>query len=316
MTAPTSISVIIPAYNAAEFIGDALDSVKAQEIQDLQVIVVDDGSADGTADRVAAEHPDVELIRKANGGAATARNRGIAAATGGYLAFLDADDIWLPGKLAAQWRHLQANPDIDLVCTRFERWQQTATRPPDEPSPAANTDEASAIPDTEIDAGLSGWVYHKLLLDCQVWTSTVMMRRSLLGRIGTFDEDLRLGQDYDYWLRASRVTPIHTLRRPMALYRQHPNSATVRGAPISYGALVIERAIKQWGYSSPNGASVPAKQVRERLAGIHFNLGYRHYGQTDYRRARRDFGASLMQSPWQPRVWIYLLLSSLLVLKR
>lgn len=313
-SAPSSISVVIPAYNVAEFIGDALNSVKAQDIQDLQIIVVDDGSSDGTADRVAAEHPDVELIRKANGGAATARNRGITAARGDYLAFLDADDIWLPGKLAAQWHHLQAHPDIHLVCTGFERWQQTASGryPPLEPLIA----EAAAIPDTELDPDRSGWVYHQLLLDCHVWTSTVMLRRVILEQIGTFDESLRLGQDYDFWLRAARVTPIHMLRRPMALYRQHPGSATVRGASINYGAKILTRAVKQWGYSSPNGQRVPAKQVRERIAGIHFNLGYRHYGQNEYRLALRDFASSLTQSPLQPRVWAYFLLSGLLMLKR
>jgi glycosyltransferase involved in cell wall biosynthesis len=311
MTAPSSISVIIPAYNAAEFIGDSLSSVKAQAIQDLQIIVVDDGSTDGTADRVAAEHPDVELIRKANGGAATARNRGIAAAHGDYLAFLDADDIWLPGKLAAQWRHLQAHPDIHLVCTGFERWQQTASGryPPLEPLIA----EAAAIPDTELDTERSGWIYHQLLLDCHVWTSTVMLRRAILERTGTFDESLRLGQDYDFWLRASRVTPIHTLRRPMALYRQHPDSATVRGASVNYGARVLTRAVKQWGYSSPNGQSVSAQQVRKRIAAIHFDLGYRRYCNADYRLAAKDFASSLSKSPGQPRTWLYLIVSSILM---
>lgn len=316
MTAPIpqTISVIIPAYNVTNFIDDAINSVKAQDIRDLQIIVVDDGSTDGTAEQVAAKHPDVELIRKTNGGAATARNSGIAAAKGQYLAFLDADDIWLPGKLSAQLRHLQAEPEIQLVCTGFERWQPTAggSYPPLEPI-IAETNQISA---TQIDTELSGWIYHRLLLDCYVWTSTVMLRRSLLETIGTFDESLRLGQDYDFWLRASRVTAIHMLRRPMALYRQHPNSATVRGATVNYGARVITRAVKQWGYSSPNGERVPHKQVRDRIAGIHFALGYRHFAQNEYRLAMRDFSSSLTRSPWQPRAWAYVLLCSLLMLKR
>ncbi len=310
MTLPSSplISVVIPAYNARAFISEAIESVQAQDIANLQTIVVDDGSTDGTADHVARAHPDVELIRKPNGGAATARNAGIAHATGDYIAFLDADDLWLPGKLSAQRQHLDDHPDIHLVCTRFARWEQhdDGSYPPLQGLIA----EAKAIPEDELDAELSGWVYHKLLLNCHVWTTTVMLRRSLLAQIGTFDESLRLGQDYDFWLRASRVTQIHTLRRPMALYRQHPGSATVRGASVNYGAKILTRAVKQWGCSSPDGQRAPVRQVRKRIASIHFGHGWGRYGNADYRLAAKDFASSLVQSPWQPRTWLYLVLSS------
>jgi glycosyltransferase involved in cell wall biosynthesis len=227
------------------------------------------------------------------------------------IAFLDADDLWLPGKLSAQRHHLETYPEIGLVCTRFARWEQNQ----DGSYPSLDTlmAAAKAIPETELDEDLSGWVYHKLLLDCHVWTSTVMLRRSALEHIGAFDEMLRLGQDYDFWLRASRITPIHTLRRPMALYRQHPSSATVRGASVNYGAKILTRALKQWGCSSPNGETVPVRQVRKRIAGIHFDLGYRRYGNADYRLAVKDFTASLRQSPWQPRTWLYWVISSLLI---
>lgn len=311
MSSSASISVIIPAYNAQDFIGEAIESVQSQNITDLQIIVVDDGSTDGTAEKVSHGYPNVTLVHKQNGGAATARNAGIASAQGDYIAFLDADDLWLPGKLSVQYQHLKTHPDIQLVCTRFARWDQNAdgTYPPLDRLIA----EAEAIPEGELEDHLSGWVYHKLLLSCYVWTSTVMMRRSLLAKIGNFDESLRLGQDYDFWLRASRITQIHTLRRPMALYRQHPDSATVRGAPINYGARVITQAIKRWGYSSPDGNSVPARQVKKRIAGMHFDLGYRRYGQGMYSLAKNDFTSSLLQSPWQPRTWIYLLVSNILM---
>ncbi|MCG5517203.1 MULTISPECIES: glycosyltransferase [unclassified Ectothiorhodospira] len=311
MTQPSDIrvSVIIPAYNARSYIGDAIHSVEAQGIDHLELIVVDDGSTDGTGDYIKHHHPSVELIRKSNGGAATARNAGLARATGEYIAFLDADDLWLPGKLEAQLSHLAANPQVQLVCSGFERWEPDSQG--EFPSLQPLLEQAQTIPQDALDTEFSGWIYHKLLLDCRVWTSTVVFRRSLMNDIGRFDESLRLGQDYDYWLRASRHTPIHTLRRPMAVYRQHAHSATARGASVSYGARVITNAVKRWGYESPDGQKVPARDVRARVAGIHFTLGYLHYADQHYRLAVRDFASSISQHPLQPKAWAYLGLAAI-----
>jgi glycosyltransferase involved in cell wall biosynthesis len=302
-----SVSVIIPAYNARVHIGEAIDSVLAQGYENLEIIVVDDGSGDGTADFVTQHYPAVQLIRKANGGAATARNAGLRAASGEYIAFLDADDLWLPGKLNAQLRYLTDHPDILMLCTRFTFWladDQGEFPPPD------SLPIDPSIPDNEINPALSGWIYHKLLLDSMVWTSTVVMHRSLFDQLGEFDESLRLGQDYDYWLRAARITPIHTLRRPFALYRQHPASATARGATINYGAIVISKAVKRWGTASPNGESVPRRLVSQRLAGIHFSNGYSHYKHGNYPQAFKDLKHAVLKHPLSAKSWIYLILAS------
>src|SRR5690606_20987586 len=116
------VSVVIPAYNVGPHIAEAIESVLAQDYPQVEIVVVDDGSKDDTAEVVATRYPQVSLIRKENGGAATARNAGIRAARGEFVAFLDADDIWLPGKLTAQIDYLRAHPDVAMNCTGFSQW--------------------------------------------------------------------------------------------------------------------------------------------------------------------------------------------------
>jgi len=302
---PPMVSIIIPAYNARAQIGEAIASVERQRYAPLEIIVVDDGSQDDTGAFVRRNHPGVRLITQANGGAARARNTGMRAARGDLFAFLDADDLWLPGKLRTQVEHLRHHPQVGLVCTAFSRWYpDTDGRHPPPVAEAAGT----AVID-EIDPERSGWIYHKLLLSCDVWTSTVIIRRSVAEQVGPFDESLRLGQDYDYWLRVSRETEIHTLKHPFALYRQHPLSATARGARINYGARVLTRALARWGHTGPDGASVPLRLIRRRIAGIHFMNGYGHYRRGDYPLARRAFLAAALIRPARLRNWAYLLLS-------
>src|SRR5258708_3790649 len=111
------ISVVIPAYNRAKTIHEPIDGALAQEPKIFEIIVVDDGSSDKTADVVAMYGQPVRLVQKANGGVSSARNAGIKAAHGKYIAFLDSDDLWMPGKLAAKYAYLQSHPDIPLVYT-------------------------------------------------------------------------------------------------------------------------------------------------------------------------------------------------------
>ena len=300
------ISVVIPAYNVASHIGEAIDSVLAQGYPQLEIIVVDDGSTDGTAEVVAARFPQVRLTRKANGGAATARNAGMRAARGEFVAFLDADDVWLAGKLKAQIDYLEARPEVGLVCSGFSHWLADETG--SFPDPATQYD--NVVHSGEIDLDCSGWVYHKLLLHNFVWTTTVVMRRALIDRIGEFDEALRLGQDYDYFLRAARETEIHRLSGVMALYRHHGGSATARGTDTNYGAQVLSRAVAQWGLSSPNGESISTRDFRNRISKIHFMSAYHHYRCGNARTAVREFLASARIRPLQFKSWAYAALSA------
>lgn len=296
-------SVVIPAYNVGGQIAEAIDSVLAQDYPKLELIVVDDGSTDDTAQVVAARYPQATLIRKDNGGAATARNAGIRAAQGEFVAFLDADDLWLPGKLSAQVAHLETHPGIAMNCTGFAQWVS------DEagvfPDPLSVVTEQAGIAADAIDPELSGWIYHKLLLRNFVWTTTVMMRRSLIDTVGLYDESFRLGQDYDYFLRASRATEIHRLARAYALYRQHPGSATARGIDYNYAARVILGARQRWGLASPNGDRISAREFQDRIHKVHFMCGYRFLARGNAATAFKEFRLAVKEKPLHVKSWAY-----------
>ncbi len=307
------VSVVVPAYNVGAHIGEALDSVLAQDYPHIELVVVDDGSQDDTAAVVAARYPQATLIRKANGGAATARNAGMRAARGEFVAFLDADDIWLPGKLSAQVAHFRAHPGVGMNCTGFAQWvSDEAGRFPDPLTVAA---EQADIAADALDAALSGWVYHKLLLRNFVWTTTVMMRRTLIDAVGLYDESFRLGQDYEYFLRASRATEIHRLARAYALYRQHPGSATARGIDYNYAARIILKARADWGLASPDGAAITAREFQARLHKIHFMCGYRFYQRGNAVTAFREFRQAVRQHPLHLKSWAYAAMAGLACLK-
>lgn len=270
------VSVVVPCYNAARYISATLRSVLAQQGFELDVIVVDDGSTDESADIVASTFPTVRLLRQSNKGAAAARNAGIAAATHDWIAFADADDIWLPNKLRAQWELLATAPDARMVYSDLQLWFSAEP----EPSPAFLAELARLAADPARWPGPSGWIYPHLLLRSEVATPTVLMHRSVFEEIGTFDPDLRLGQDYDLWLRASRVTPILRVNAPTVLYRIHSANSTRRAPDRNYRALVIMRALERWGYRSPDGACASPSGVRRHLArswldyaGAHMNAG-------------------------------------------
>lgn len=262
MTAFPKISVIVPCFNAARFISATLQSVLSQQSIELEVIVIDDGSTDGSADVVANSFPEVKLLRQENQGVAAARNLGLRHASHDWVAFIDADDIWLPGKLASQWAHLQSNPSASISYTAWQVWESSAVAPT---AAFMETLHASAG-DKEKWKGASGWLYPELLVDCVVWTSTVVARRSLLVDLGGFDRDLRIGEDWDLWLRASRRTPILRLSKPYALYRIHSGNVTKTAPRTNPKAVVINSALHRWGYESPDGRKARRSDVNSGLA--------------------------------------------------
>ncbi|MES2263035.1 MAG: glycosyltransferase [Pseudomonadota bacterium] len=285
------ISVIIPCYNAERYIVATIESVLAQDVRDLEIIVVDDGSKDRSVELVRATFPDVRLETQANQGVAAARNRGIALARGEWIAFVDADDIWLPGKLSAQLQQLQASPGCRMNYTGWQVWPSDQPRPDD--------DYLAGVQKTAGDArwnGASGWIYPQLLLDCVVWTSTVMAHRSLLDEIGGFDGTLRIGEDYDLWLRASRVTPILRVARPYALYRIHPASITKTVPTDNYRAKVIGRALARWGMASPDGSLADKAAVQRMLAKSWSDYAGAHLQAGNFAQARRGGWTALRTS--------------------
>lgn len=262
MPAVPPISIVIPCFNGERYIAETIRSVIAQDWPSANIVVVDDGSKDGSAELVQDTFPSVHLVRQPNQGVAAARNTGIQHARHDWIAFLDADDIWLAGKLERQWRQLQSNPGVRMNYTSWKVWQSEDAMPTTE----LLNDLMSTTDDVGQWGGPSGWIYPALLLDCVVWTSTVLIHRSVLNDVGNFDPSLRIGEDYDLWLRASRATPILRVNRPLALYRNHAASITKSAPSKNYQGIVIQRALDRWSLTSPDGMVADRGAVYRALA--------------------------------------------------
>jgi glycosyltransferase involved in cell wall biosynthesis len=215
---PPTVSVVIPAYNAARWIEETLQSVFAQDYPDYEVIVVDDGSTDNTAE-VVARFPQVRCIRKPNGGQASARNVGIRAAQGQYIAFLDADDVWRPEKLRVQMDLLQKT-GLAWVHSYIYYFDGQTGKPFDVSKPLFS----KWFLRTE------GNIAESLMIYNRIYSPTPVVKRSVFDEVGFFDEALLLRnrEDWEMWLRIAARYPVGIIRRPLAGYRVHPTSSLRR----------------------------------------------------------------------------------------
>jgi len=203
------VSVIVGVYNKTRYVEECLQSVLAQTYPHFELIVVDDASTDGGADRAAAlGDPRIRLVRRSlnSGLPAVPRNEAMRLAHGVFLAFLDADDLWMPDKLEQQVVYLQANPDVGLCHTRCMVIDAEG-RPLHERHPGVQLPEGACL--------------LPLLEHCWISISTVMVRKGLADRIGPFDErpELRAREDYDWLRRAASETPFGLLDGCLAAYR-------------------------------------------------------------------------------------------------
>jgi glycosyltransferase involved in cell wall biosynthesis len=300
------VSIIVPSFNTAAYVAEAIESVLSQDYPNKELIVVDDGSTDGTVDVIRGYGDQVRLLQTDRGGPAAARNAGIAVARGEYIAFNDSDDVWLPGRLSVQVADLEAHPDVGVNYVDIIWWfrdEDGEFRIPDLPHPPL---AEAGKPLARFDPKHSGWIYHHLLFDSVMSTITVLLRRSLIDEIGSFDESLKRGEDYDMWLRASRVTQVHKLVYPGALYRRHGSGSMVTFSDRNYELEVLERAIGQWGYTGPDGSRADPGQVRRRLARSSFGFGRFHLRRGNPRIALASFLESVRRHPSRLRTWVFL----------
>ncbi len=205
------VSVIIPAYDAALYLREAVESLCKQTYKNLQIIIINDGSRDNTADIancLAVQDPRIEVIHKKNAGVSAARNNGFEAVKGEYLCFLDADDVYLPQKIAKQVAFLEVHRDVDLVyCDNYlgDKHLQI-TEPPASNCPPIAFQQA--------------FVYRN-------WFSPIapMLRTSLMKKVGLFDASFHGGEDRDYWIRCLAYTDFAYLPEALGIYRRHPKQS-------------------------------------------------------------------------------------------
>jgi len=219
------VSIIIPSFNRADMIMTALESALSQVYQDWEAIIVDDGSSDNTGDVVAqVKDARIRYIYQANKGLPGARNTGILASTGEYVAFLDSDDAFLPNKLSLQVPILDADPQLGLVAGGYidvdSNMKTLRELHPWEKNP---------------DLDLSDW-----LRTCPFCVGSPLVRRSWLDKAGLFDETMRFVEDWDLWLRLSSLgCRMQWLQQPVYLYRMHDTNMVRQAVRMKNGMIAM-----------------------------------------------------------------------------
>jgi glycosyltransferase involved in cell wall biosynthesis len=300
------VSIIIPVYNSSAYVADALRSALEQDYENKEIIVVDDGSTDSTPEILKTfKEEEIVVLTQVNAGPGAARNRGLKHAKGTYVAFLDADDFWVRGKLKLQIEYLERKPEIGAAYSKWLLWHADAEGRFLSPHLSPLKKPTSIVPQD------SGWIYTNLLFECRLLTSTVVLRRSVMEQVGQFDEELRRGQDYDYWFRLSRASQIHKLDHELVLYRIHGDNIAVKYPNQNYELMIVEKNVSRWGLSGPEGTTVPKNQLQRHLGELCFSFGYWHCKRGTYRIARGAFWKSLQYQPHNWKGWIYFVLSAL-----
>jgi glycosyltransferase involved in cell wall biosynthesis len=252
--APT-FSVVIPAYNTAETLGEAIESVLAQTRDDFEVIVIDDGSSDNTAE-IAASFADrrVQVYSQENAGPSAARNRGIELAVGKYVSSLDSDDLWLPDYLVEMGRALEENPRAGFAYTHA--WILDASdRFRTVPTGAWHQPPTPMLPPDQFIA--------ELLRECFVNAPTI--RRAALEQVGGYDKNISHGEDWELWLRlANAGFEAVRVAGPLTIYRNRPGSHSADLVAMADAPTVVYRKVLEHHQISPQVKAI----VEARLKAI------------------------------------------------
>ena len=244
------VSAIIPTYNRRQLVLRAIHSALAQTQTVEEIIVIDDGSTDGTGEALAAEFGDrIVYARQANAGVSAARNRGMAMARGRYFALLDSDDEWLPDKTARQLEWLEAHPDFGMVLCDVERIDADRR-------PIDVFRRRDVIPE-------DGWVLGRVLQDPALAPVSAMFRREVFADIGGFDESLATAEDLDFHLRVASRWQVGVVEEVLArAIRGHDGLSALERTYDDY-TLVIERAV------AGAGDGIPAADRQRALAAAY-----------------------------------------------
>ena len=250
------VSVIMPVYNAEKYVGEALASLVRQTFDNFEILVVDDGSTDSSIKVVeGSDDPRVRIVRHSrNCGLAAARNTGLVAARGAYIAWLDADDVCHPSRILDQVKYLESNADLAMCGT----WIKTFGR---------NAGEQWRYPTDD------STVRATMLFNCAFATSSVMLRRNVLSNNDVwFDASFPLAEDYDLWERLLRIARAGNIPRSYVSYRLHIGQTSANAIMrMRLGKWrVQERQLRRLGL-------LPSAQEQD----IHTRLGFHQYAEDD-----------------------------------
>ncbi len=275
------ISVVMPCFNAEKFLRDAVDSVLNQTYPSVELIVVDDGSTDGSLDILKGYGDRIRLIEQENQGPYPARNAGIGVANGEFVAFLDADDYWAPDCLESLHGALEGNDAALSYCG----WQNIGLPGPrGEPYIPPDYEQTNKV-ETLLSAA-APWPIHAALT-----------RRTVLDEVGGFDLEWRTCMDYDLWLRIAASRPVRRVEKVLAFYRHHAGGqiTSTQWRQADNVRKVKEKFIRR---HPELVARIPPDRMRELVLGAFLKRGYDCYWRRDLVSAQRIFRIALRKGGW------------------
>ncbi|WP_168218853.1 glycosyltransferase family 2 protein [Limnoglobus roseus] len=298
------LSVIVCTYNRASYLPACLGSLRAAGVPGLEIVVVDDGSTDDTKAVVEKLNgPDVRYVYQTNKGLSTARNTGIAAARGRYVAYLDSDDLWLAGVAPKLIDFLDRHPEVGVAFTEakvgndaegFTPWTEWAGR-----------DEFKQLPHAIVDGFrvFDRTAFHRQLIRRNlVFTGAVFQRREVLAEAGGFNPKLNAAGDWELYLRIAARHVFAFCPDPLAIYIQHPAQMTTGWDKMALEFCDTRRAHLASGV--PLGAD-EVSLLKQTLRGELFYYAYLAYDRRDYREANRRFAQLLRECGMDKKALAY-----------
>jgi len=261
MNSRAKISVIIPNFNYGRFIGEAIESVLVQTYQPIEIIVIDDGSTDDSVKIVESFGKKVKLIKQENGGVGKARNTGVKNSKGDFLAFLDADDRWLPQKIERQMEHFRLDPDIGLITTAMSEFDKNGNIT------------------SQFTEGKNGWCAKDMLLMFPVVIgpgSTALLKRRVIEQVGGFDENKQMypSEDWEFCYRVAQKFKVYVVSEVLVEYRNHGGNGHLKVPHFERGMLLAFE--KTFLYASPDIQKLKNQaygNLHKILAGSYFQAG-------------------------------------------
>lgn len=295
------ISAVIPAYNSGEYIAEAINSILSQTHPVDEIIVIDDGSTDNTEAVIRGLHADIVYFRQVNQGPSAARNQGIKLAQGDWIAFLDADDQWVPDKIARQLANLERYPELRLLTADMREIDKQGVLLTDSALAKHKLlDEFQQLAGAPLPNAATA-----LLRKNFIPPSTVLVWREALLDAGLFNENIRFGEDLELWVKIAAKYPINCLPEILILRRLHGNNATQNILGMLEDLVKVMRSLKN---TIPNELANqhcnPDRLIADSLA----DLGYWHFSQANYQKARAAFWESV-KAKISGRALLYLIAS-------
>jgi len=247
-----NISIIIPTYNRKLFLIHAIDSVLNQTYQNLELIIIDDGSSDKSIEYIKKKYPSIKIYKQFNKGVSSARNKGIKISSNNWIAFLDSDDRWHPRKLEMQINYLVKNPKYK-ICHTDEIWIRKGIR----------------INQHKKHKKYGGFIFDKCLNLCRISPSSVIIHKDVFNKTGLFNEKLPVCEDYDLWLRITAKFPVLYLDEKLTIkYGGHLNQLSKKYWGMDrFRIMAIENLIKENSLSRVN--KVTAKKFLKEKINIY-----------------------------------------------